>query len=239
MTSEHRDVHRHDAGDRAGHVRLRRRAPPRDHPSSPDRRRRGAGAGARGRPRSRHVAPDGRPPVRDPARVRAAEAEEPGARARPRRHGRGDRVGRHRVRRGRRGVRRRRGLLRRVRRGPCGQARAASRPSLSFEQAAVVPISALTALQALRDAGRLAAGQKVLVIGASGGVGSYAVQMAKAFGAEVTGVCQHRQARPGPIARRRPRHRLHARRLRRRRAPLRPDPRHRRQPDASLDSDEH
>ncbi|NIK61572.1 NAD(P)-dependent alcohol dehydrogenase [Kribbella shirazensis] len=59
---------------------------------------------------------------------------------------------------------------------------------LSFEQAAVVPISAGTALQALCDAGRLQAGQKVLVIGASGGVGSYAVQLAKALGAEVTGV---------------------------------------------------
>ena len=59
---------------------------------------------------------------------------------------------------------------------------------LSFEQAAVVPISAGTALQALTDQGRLEAGQSVLVIGASGGVGSYAVQIAKALGAEVTGV---------------------------------------------------
>ena len=59
--------------------------------------------------------------------------------------------------------------------------------SLSFEQAAVVPISAGTALQAL-DAGRVERGQKVLVLGASGGVGSYAVQLAKSFGAEVTGV---------------------------------------------------
>ena len=60
--------------------------------------------------------------------------------------------------------------------------------TLSFEQAAVVPISAGTALQALTDQGRVEAGQRVLVIGASGGVGSYAVQLAKAFGAEVTGV---------------------------------------------------
>jgi NADPH:quinone reductase-like Zn-dependent oxidoreductase len=60
--------------------------------------------------------------------------------------------------------------------------------SLSFEQAAVVPISAATALQALTDHGRIDVGQQVLVIGASGGVGSYAVQLAKAFGAEVTGV---------------------------------------------------
>ena len=59
---------------------------------------------------------------------------------------------------------------------------------LSHEQAAVVPISAATALQALTDHGRLAPGQHVLVICASGGVGSYAVQLAKALGAEVTGV---------------------------------------------------
>jgi NADPH:quinone reductase-like Zn-dependent oxidoreductase len=60
--------------------------------------------------------------------------------------------------------------------------------NLTFEQAAVVPISAGTALQAVVDSGRLQAGQNVLVLGASGGVGSYAVQLAKALGAEVTGV---------------------------------------------------
>jgi len=60
---------------------------------------------------------------------------------------------------------------------------------LSFEQAAAVPVSGQTALQALRDRGRVRAGQSILIIGASGGVGTFAVQIAKAFGAEVTGVC--------------------------------------------------
>ncbi len=60
---------------------------------------------------------------------------------------------------------------------------------LTFEQAAATPISGLTALQGIRDAGNVTAGQHVLVIGAAGGVGSFAVQVAKAFGATVTGVC--------------------------------------------------
>jgi NADPH:quinone reductase-like Zn-dependent oxidoreductase len=60
---------------------------------------------------------------------------------------------------------------------------------ISFEEAAAAPISGVTALQAVRDAGQVTVGQKVLILGAGGGVGSYAVQLAKAFGAEVTGVC--------------------------------------------------
>ncbi|HEV2871947.1 MAG TPA: NAD(P)-dependent alcohol dehydrogenase, partial [Actinomycetota bacterium] len=65
--------------------------------------------------------------------------------------------------------------------------------NLSFEQAAIVPISGFAALQALRDVGQVQAGQRVLVLGAAGGVGSYAVQLAKAFGARVTGVASTRQ----------------------------------------------
>ena len=61
--------------------------------------------------------------------------------------------------------------------------------NLTFEQAAVVPISGLTALQAVRDQGEVRADQRVLITGASGGVGSYAVQLAKAFGGHVTAVC--------------------------------------------------
>jgi NADPH:quinone reductase-like Zn-dependent oxidoreductase len=63
---------------------------------------------------------------------------------------------------------------------------------LTFEQAAAVGVSAFAALQALRDHGKVGPGQKVLITGASGGVGTFAVQIAKAFGADVTGVCSTR-----------------------------------------------
>jgi NADPH:quinone reductase-like Zn-dependent oxidoreductase len=66
---------------------------------------------------------------------------------------------------------------------------AAKPANASFEQAAAVPVSGVTALLALTDVGHVTVGQKVLITGASGGVGSYAVQLAKALGAEVTGVC--------------------------------------------------
>jgi len=66
--------------------------------------------------------------------------------------------------------------------------------SLTFEQAAAVPVAATTALRGIRDVGQVKAGQRALVNGASGGVGSYAVQIAAALGAEVTGVCSTRNA---------------------------------------------
>ncbi|WP_405445388.1 NAD(P)-dependent alcohol dehydrogenase [Streptomyces erythrochromogenes] len=65
---------------------------------------------------------------------------------------------------------------------------------ISFEEAATVPVSGCTALNAVRDSGQVTAGQRVLVLGASGGVGSFAVQVAKAYGAHVTGVCSAAKA---------------------------------------------
>ena len=106
--------------------------------------------------------------------------------------------------------------------------RLARKPAnLSFEQAAAVPVSACTALQGLRDLGRIDSGQSVLVIGAGGGVGTFAVQLGKAFHSEVTGVCSRpkldlvRSLGADHVSRLDAR----GRRLHRRQPPLRPHPR--------------
>src|SRR6185369_11473817 len=75
-----------------------------------------------------------------------------------------------------------------------GEVLALKPANLSLEEAAAVPVAAMTGLQALRDHGHLQAGQKVLINGAAGGVGTFAVQIAKAFGAEVTAVCSARNS---------------------------------------------
>jgi NADPH:quinone reductase-like Zn-dependent oxidoreductase len=84
-------------------------------------------------------------------------------------------------------------------RGACAEVACAAESALvrkpenvTFEQAAAVPVAALTALQALRDTGRIQAGHRVLINGAAGGVGTFAVQLARSFSAEVTGVCSAR-----------------------------------------------
>ena len=108
-----------------------------------------------------------------------------------------------------------------------------AKPSnLTLEQAAAVGDSAFTALNAVRDQGKVQPGQRVVINGASGGVGTFAVQIAKSFGADVTGVCSTKNAGDGPIDWREPSHRLHEGRLRSSGPALRRDARLGREPFA-------
>ena len=122
-------------------------------------------------------------------RVRAAPAPQPRPRHGPRRCRRGGRARRHPVRAGRRGVRHRRGHLRRVRGGARGQARAQARATSPSSRPPPFPSPGRRRSRPYAEAGKVRPGQRVLVIGAGGGVGSFAVQLAKASGAHVTGVC--------------------------------------------------